>query len=90
SDVFDEEIIFIKKGEDGSSSANQVSTRTFATDPGALMMNLFHTQDSIGSRAQRRIETFLDHVEQVQVPTAEQIKQLRAVVNRLGTGFYRS
>lgn len=90
SDVFDEEIIFIKKGADGSSSANQVGTRTFATDPGALMMNLFHTQDSIGSRAQQRIEAFLKHVEQVQVPNAEQIMQLRAVINRLGTGFYRS
>ncbi|ROL62652.1 hypothetical protein BLX41_31710 [Pseudomonas protegens] len=90
SDVFDEEIIFIKKGADGSSSANQVGTRTFATDPGALMMNLFHTQDSIGSRAQQRIEAFLEHVEQVQVPTAQQIRQLKAVINRLGTGFYRS
>lgn len=90
SDVFDEEIIHIKKALDSTSSAYQVASRTFGTDPSALMMSLFETDDSIGIRAQRRIEAFIDYIRQQQAPTEKNIADLRMVISRLGTGFYRS
>ncbi|WP_416199939.1 MAG: AAA family ATPase [Pseudomonas shahriarae] len=90
SDVFDEEIIHIKKEPDGTSSANQVASRTFGTDPSALMMSLFQTDDSIGMRAQHRIEAFIDYVSQQRPPTEQDITDLKVVISRLGTGFYRS
>jgi len=90
SDVFDEEIIHIIKGRDGTSTANKVTSRTFATDPSALMMSLFNTEDSIGKRALKRIETYIDKVKQKTSPTPVEMQHLRALIGRLGTGFYRT
>ncbi|WP_150616297.1 AAA family ATPase [Pseudomonas fluorescens] len=90
SDVFDEEIIHIKKAPDGTSSANQVASRTFGTDPSALMMSLFQTDDSIGMRAQSRIEAFVEYIRQQKPPTEQNIADLKVVISRLGTGFYRT
>ncbi len=90
SDVFDEEIIHIIKGHDGTSTANKVTSRTFATDPSALMMSLFNTEDSIGKRALKRIETYIDKAKQKTSPTPVEMQHLRALIGRLGTGFYRT
>ncbi|MDI3206796.1 AAA family ATPase [Pseudomonas shahriarae] len=90
SDVFDEEIIHIVKKTDGSSIAQKVKKRTFGTDPSALMMDLFLTDDSIGMRAQRRIEAFTTHIRNQETLTAEHIAELKLLISRLGTGYYRS
>jgi hypothetical protein len=90
SDVFDEEVIHITKDVDGQSSAKPLVTRTFGTDPGALVMKVFGADDSIGMRAKRRIEAFLQRVSENKEPTLDDISNLEAVIDRLGTGFYRS
>ena len=90
SDVFDEEIIHIVKTLDGCSVAQKVKHRTFGTDPSALMMGLFLTDDSIGLRSQRRIEQFTAHIRKQQSFTVENIAAIKLVISRLGTGFYRS
>lgn len=90
SDVFDEEIIHIKKTDNGRSSAHRVASRTFGTDPSALMMNLFQTDDSIGMRAQRRIEEFVEHLRNKTLFSKQDISDLESVIARMGTGFYKS
>ena len=90
SDVFDEEVIHITKDADGRSTAKQLNTRTFGTEPGALVMKVFKAEDSIGSRAKRRIEVFLRQVSENKAPTQDDISKLETVIDRLGTGFYRS
>jgi energy-coupling factor transporter ATP-binding protein EcfA2 len=90
SDVFDEEILHIQKTPDGTSQAIQVGNRTFGTDPSALMMSLFKTDDSIGLRAQRRIEAFTAYIRDQQSPIEQRIRELQLVISRLGTGFHRS
>ncbi|WP_081074437.1 AAA family ATPase [Burkholderia pseudomultivorans] len=89
SDVFDDEVVLIRK-TDGQSTAAPVADRTFATDPSALMMTVFDADDSIGRRAQRRIETFMQSAAAKTTPTAEDVRQLQALIYRLGTGFYRT
>lgn len=89
SDVFDDEVVLIRK-VDGRSTADAVSDRTFATDPSALMMTVFGADDSIGARAQQRIEAFLRAAAQKADPTADDVRQLQALIRRLGTGFYRT
>ena len=89
SDVFDEEVVHIRK-VDGQSTAEAVSDHTFATDPSALMMTVFDAEDSIGARAQRRIEAFLRAAAQKTAPTPDDVRQLQALIRRLGTGFYRT
>jgi ABC-type taurine transport system ATPase subunit len=89
SDVFDDEVVLIRK-VDGRSTADAVSDRTFATDPSALMMTVFEAEDSIGARAQQRIEAFVQAAKQKAAPTADDVRQLQALIRRLGTGFYRT
>ena len=89
SDVFDEEIVHIKKRNDKSEVVD-VRDRTFATDPSALMMTVFGAEDSIGSRAVRRINAFMDQVAKKTDPTPADVQRLQALIRRLGTGFYRS
>lgn len=89
SDVFDDEVVLIRK-TDGQSTAAPVTDRTFATDPSALMMTVFGADDSIGHRAQRRIEAFMRAAAAKTEPTAEDVQQLQALIRRLGTGFYRT
>ncbi|MCU1783670.1 AAA family ATPase [Pseudomonas sp. 13B_2.1_Bac1] len=90
SDVFDQEVIHISKDTEGHATARPLNTRTFGTDPGALVMKVFDAEDSIGIRAKQRIEAFLTHVSQTAAPTREDISKLESVINSLGTGFYRS
>ncbi|MBY8945889.1 AAA family ATPase [Pseudomonas sp. SH10-3B] len=90
SDVFDEEVIFIAKDSTGHSRAGTLKTRTFGTEPGALLMSVFKAKDSIGSRAKARIEKFLDEVKGIQVPLAEDIAGVETLIAHLGTGFHRS
>lgn len=89
SDVFDDEVVLIRK-VNGRSTADAVSDRTFATDPSALMMTVFGADDSIGARAQQRIEAFLQAAAQKTDPTPDDVRQLQALIRRLGTGFYRT
>jgi predicted ATP-binding protein involved in virulence len=89
SDVFDEEIVHIEKRDD-KSEVVAVRDNTFATDPSALMMTVFGAEDSIGSRALKRINAFMDEVGKKTDPTPEDAQRLQALIRRLGTGFYRS
>ncbi|MBR8457584.1 AAA family ATPase [Burkholderia dolosa] len=89
SDVFDEEVVLIRKAS-GQSTAEGVPDHTFATDPSALMMTVFGAEDSIGARAQQRIEAFLRAAAQKTDPTPDDVRQLQALIRRLGTGFYRT
>lgn len=89
SDVFDEEVVLICK-VDGQSTADNVTDQTFATDPSALMMTVFGAADSIGARAQQRIEAFLEAAVAKTNPTPDDVRQLQALIRRLGTGFYRT
>lgn len=89
SDVFDEEIVHIKKHE-GVTKIAPVRERTFATDPSALMMTVFEAEDSIGARALKRIEAFMREISQNADPTPADVQRLQALIHRLGTGFYRS
>lgn len=89
SDVFDDEVVLIRK-RDGHSIADVVADRTFATDPSALMMTVFGAEDSIGARAQQRIEAFMQAAAHKTDPTAADVQQLQALIRRLGTGFYRT
>lgn len=89
SDVFDEEVVHIRKAN-GQSTAEGVPDHTFATDPSALMMTVFGAEDSIGARAQRRIEAFLGAAARKTAPTPDDVRQLQALIRRLGTGFYRT
>ena len=89
SDVFDEEVVLIRK-TDGQSSIAAVTDRTFATDPSALMMTVFGADDSIGRRAQLRIEAFMRQAAAKTDPTPDDARQIEALIRRLGTGFYRT
>lgn len=90
SDVFDEEVIFIAKDGAGRSSASTLKTRTFGTEPGSLLMNVFKAQDSIGSRSKDRIEKFMMQVKTIEVPRPEDIARVELLIAHLGTGFHRS
>ncbi|MCL6646809.1 MAG: hypothetical protein K6U89_00555 [Chloroflexi bacterium] len=54
------------------------------------MMTVFGADDSIGARAQQRIEAFLRAAAQKTQPTPDDVRQLQALIRRLGTGFYRT
>lgn len=89
SDVFDDEVVLIRK-HDGQSTADAVADHTFATDPSSLMMTVFGADDSIGARAQQRIEAFMQAAAGKTDPTAANVQQLQVLIHRLGTGFYRT
>lgn len=90
SDVFDEEIIHIIKADDGTSSAQPVNSRTFATDPSALMISVFGADESIGLRAKRRLDAFLKKMYAKEQLEPLELKQMKSVIAHLGTGYYRS
>ncbi len=90
SDVFDEEVILITKDSAGHSSAGTLNTRTFGTEPGALLMKVFKAKDSIGSRAKARIEAFLEEVKNIEVPQPGDVARVETLIAHLGTGFHRS
>jgi len=85
SDVFQQEIIMIEKNIDGSGT-REINEPTFATDPSALMMTIFGSEDSIGKRAQEYIEEKL----QKATGTPDEIVELEKLIVNMGTGFYRS
>ncbi len=85
SDVFDDEIVVVQKTAEGSSARN-VNEPTFGTDPSALMMTVFHAEDSIGKRAKEFIESKLRQT----AGTPSQVKELERLIGRMGSGFYRS
>ncbi|BBJ59879.1 hypothetical protein EAS17NKHM_032750 [Enterobacter asburiae] len=85
SDVFNNEIVMVKKTADGSIVRN-VDEPTFATDPSALMMTVFGADDSIGKRAQEFIEKKLRQA----TGTPAEIADLESLIARMGSGFYRS
>lgn len=89
SDVFHEEVVLIRN-IDGKSIATAVTDRTFATDPSALMMTVFSAEDSIGRRAQRRIKEFMSRAAAKSDPSVDDVRQLQALIRRLGSGFYRT
>lgn len=90
SDVFDEEVVLITKDGAGHSSAGTLKTRTFGTEPGSLLMNVFKAQDSIGSRSKERIEKFMTGVKAIEVPLPKDIANVEVMIKHLGTGFHRS
>ncbi|MBW4028215.1 MAG: AAA family ATPase [Acidobacteria bacterium] len=85
SDVFNDEIVMVQRAAEGSE-VQTVSENTFATDPSALMMNVFGADDSIGKRAQQFIEEKLSHA----TGTPEEVADLERLIDRMGSGFYRS
>ncbi|MBL8399499.1 MAG: AAA family ATPase [Candidatus Accumulibacter sp.] len=85
SDVFNNEIVMVQKGGNGSS-VRDVNEPTFAADPSALMMTVFGADDSIGKRAQEFIENKLRQA----TGTTAEIADLERLIARMGSGFYRS
>jgi predicted ATPase len=85
SDVFNNEIVMVRKTRQGSE-VRIVDRPTFAADPSALMMTVFGAEDSIGKRAQEFIE---DKMRQATGTDAE-IADLESLMARMGSGFYRS
>lgn len=85
SDVFNNEIVMVQKTANGST-VRSVDEPTFGTDPSALMMTVFGADDSIGKRAQEFIE---DKLRQATGTQAE-IVDLERLIDRMGSGFYRS
>lgn len=85
SDVFNNEIVMVKKTPEGSS-VRSVDEPTFATDPSALMMTVFGAEDSIGKRAQEFIESKLRQT----TGTPAEMADLENLILRMGSGFYRS
>ncbi|MEZ8048080.1 MULTISPECIES: AAA family ATPase [Vibrio] len=85
SDVFNNEIVMVRKTGKGSF-VTPVNDPTFATDPSTLMMTVFGAEDSIGKRAQEYIEEKLNQV----TGTAKEISDLENLISRMGSGFYRS
>jgi ABC-type cobalamin/Fe3+-siderophores transport system ATPase subunit len=85
SDVFNNEIVMVKKSAQGSTARN-VDEPTFGTDPSALMMTVFDAEDSIGKRAQEFIEGKLRQA----TGTQAEIVDLERLIARMGSGFYRS
>lgn len=85
SDVFNNEIVMVQKTASGST-VRSVDEPTFGTDPSALMMTVFGADDSIGKRAQEFIE---DKLRQATGTQAE-IVDLERLIDRMGSGFYRS
>ena len=85
SDVFNNEVVMVRKTADGSV-VRSVDEPTFATDPSALMMTVFGADDSIGKRAQEFIESKLRQVS----GTPADIVDLERLIARMGSGFYRS
>ena len=85
SDVFNNEIVMVQKTASGST-VRSVDEPTFGTAPSALMMTVFGADDSIGKRAQEFIE---DKLRQATGTQAE-IVDLEPLIDRMGSGFYRS
>jgi ABC-type cobalamin/Fe3+-siderophores transport system ATPase subunit len=85
TDAFNDEIVLIRKQATGSVAA-PVEARTFAADPSELIIRVFGAEDSVGQRAREHIE----HLLACSTGTAEDIKRIRSLVERMGSGFYRS
>jgi len=85
SDVFNNEIVMVQKTASGST-VRSVDEPTFGTDPSALMMTVFGADDSIGKRAQEFIEGKLRQA----TGTQAEIVDLERLIDRMGSGFYRS
>ncbi len=85
TDVFNDEIVFMDKGDEGARALT-VNSNTFAADPSEIMMQVFKAPDSVGKRAQEFIEGMLEKT----TGTPEDIQRVRELVDRLGSGFYRS
>jgi ABC-type cobalamin/Fe3+-siderophores transport system ATPase subunit len=85
SDVFNNEIVMVQKTASGST-VRSVDEPTFGTDPSALMMTVFGADDSIGKRAQEFIEGKLRQA----TGTQAEILDLERLIDRMGSGFYRS
>jgi len=87
SDVFNEEIVHVFRGGGAAhSSIGAIADKTFAADPSALMIRVFDADDSIGQRAQKYIHSVLGRADWTQAD----IDKLKELVERMGSGFYRS
>jgi predicted ATPase len=85
SDVFNDEIVMIEARESGSTAID-VPQKTFGGDPGELMIRVFGASDSTGKRAQ----TFIEETIRNATGSQQDIARVRALVARMGPGFYRS
>lgn len=85
TDVFNEEIVLMER-QGGAAVAHTVEDNTFAADPSELMIRIFGADDSVGQRAREHIESVIQQVE----GTPEDIQRIKALIERLGSGFYRS
>lgn len=85
TDVFNDEIVLMERS-DGNAVARAVDTNTFASDPSELMIRVFSAEDSVGQRAREYIENLLQQAQ----GTPADIHRIQALVERLGSGFYRS
>ena len=85
TDVFNEEIVLMER-RDSTAVARTVEDKTFASDPSELMIRIFGADDSVGQRAREYIESLLKQAQ----GTPADIQRIKALVERLGSGFYRS
>lgn len=85
TDVFNEEIVLMER-RDNDAVAHTVEHKTFASDPSELMIRIFGADDSVGQRAREYIEDLLKQAD----GTPADIRRIKALVERLGSGFYRS
>lgn len=85
TEAFNDEIVLMER-RNGTSVARAVDSDTFASDPSAVMIRVFNSDDSIGERAKEFIETKLAKA----TGTADEIRELELLIARMGSGFYRS
>ena len=85
TDAFNDEIILMER-RNGSAIARIVDSNTFASDPSAVMMRVFSSDDSMGERAKEFIEEKLAQA----TGTENEIRDLELLISRMGSGFYRS
>ena len=85
TDVFNDEIVLMER-QDNNAKARTVKDNTFASDPSEVMIRVFGAEDSVGQRAREYIETLLKQTH----GSPDDIRRLITLVERLGSGFYRT
>jgi ABC-type cobalamin/Fe3+-siderophores transport system ATPase subunit len=85
TEAFNDEIILMER-RNGSAIARTVDSNTFASDPSAVMIRVFSSDDSIGERAKEFIEGKLAQA----TGTPDEMHELELLIGRMGSGFYRS
>jgi predicted ATPase len=88
SDVYSSNIWVMQRNGDFTTDVASPNVRTLGTDPSDIIVHIFGAESAVGAHSsiyiRERVRWILEHV-----PPDEKVKELKALVEKVGPGYWR-